>query len=433
MNRSTFHKTFKTIGPVVLPVIHVLDERQAANNIDIAMREGAQGVFLINHDFNFIELKPILVEIRQLYPSLWIGVNFLGVKTKDAFKHLSSLSQNGCEIDGYWADNAGIDERVSLDKQVVAEEIKAAREASGWIGLYFGGTAFKFQRFVDDQMLGTTAEYASQYMDVITTSGSGTGVAANIKRITDMRKGLGADKTLAIASGITPENVSKYASIVDCFLVATGISKDFHNFDPFLVRSLIQKTRNNFITISSLNTIKEKEDGWYLSLMGTIKDVTSQDTEVVLDPTHIYMNNNAIVDIIDDLSSCITPNIDLIVGINGSSGVPLATGIALKLKKGIVLINNTTADNSSVDRSLLKQAIKTGTRVVVIDTCIDKVDVINTVIELIEEHGGIVGTIGAICVKRNQRMSELCRKCKVWDVIPSAQREKYNQPFVKFC
>ena len=40
------------------------------------------------------------------------------------------------------------------------------------------------------------------------------------------------DSPLAIASGITPENVLEYVAYVDYFLVATGISRDFHHLDP---------------------------------------------------------------------------------------------------------------------------------------------------------------------------------------------------------
>ena len=438
MDRFSFHKTFKTVGPVVLPVVHVLNETQAGNNIDIAIREGAQGVFLINHDFNFIELLPILVQVRKVYPSLWIGVNFLGVKTKDAFIHLSSLCKNGCEIDGYWADNAGIDERVSLEKQVVAEEIKVAREASGWKGLYFGGTAFKFQRSVDNQVLGTAAEYASRYMEVVTTSGSGTGIAANIKRITDMRKGLG-DKTLAIASGVTPQNASNYAPFVDCFLVATGISRDFHNFDPFLVRSLVQKTRSNHIKVSPLTTIKDKEDAWYLSLMSP---VTSLNTEITLDPKYIYVNGDAFSDLVNDIASSIQrvkPDVELIVGVDESNGIPLAIGVAAKLKKGFVSVSKETktiniSDSTSQQKSgLLSQAIKSGTSVAVVETCVDEVDVMNTVIGLLEQQEALVTALAAVCVMRNQHTSELCEKYNVFDVIPSNLRDKYNQTFIKFC
>jgi predicted TIM-barrel enzyme len=49
------------------------------------------------------------------------------------------------------------------------------------------------------------------------------------------------DYPLAIASGITPENIEKYLPYVDYFLVATGISKTFDEFDPEKRKLLAQK------------------------------------------------------------------------------------------------------------------------------------------------------------------------------------------------
>jgi predicted TIM-barrel enzyme len=54
-----------------------------------------------------------------------------------------------------------------------------------------------------------------------------------------MKKALG-DCPLAIASGITPENVADYLEVADCFLVATGINASWTELDPLLVRKLVQ-------------------------------------------------------------------------------------------------------------------------------------------------------------------------------------------------
>ena len=79
------------------------------------------------------------------------------------------------------------------------------------------------QRSVAASDVGVAASLASHFMDVITTSGDATGVAANLHKIKAMRASCG-NAAMAIASGITPANASKYIPYVDCFLVATGIS-----------------------------------------------------------------------------------------------------------------------------------------------------------------------------------------------------------------
>ena len=40
MHRSAFRKAFRTLGPAVLPVIHVQDEAQASRNVEAAMGAG---------------------------------------------------------------------------------------------------------------------------------------------------------------------------------------------------------------------------------------------------------------------------------------------------------------------------------------------------------------------------------------------------------
>ena len=136
-------------------------------------------------------------------------------------------------------DNAGIDERE--DEQSEADEAAAARERSGWDGLYFGGVAFKYQRPVED--LTRAARLAVRYMDVVTTSGPGTGIAAARDKIAEMKEAVGGFP-LAIASGITPENVSDYLDVTDCFLVATGISRSFTELDLQKVCMLIEQVRS---------------------------------------------------------------------------------------------------------------------------------------------------------------------------------------------
>lgn len=240
MTRADFHKLFKAPGPVVLPVIHVLDVEQTARNVRTLIREGAAGCFLINHDFGVPEFLPIVREVRAEFPDLWIGLNFLAVTGKDAFPVLGDLSKDDCRIDAYWADDARIDED---GKNTEADEIAAIRAASGWDGMYFGGTAFKKQRPVDPARWQDSAREAVRFMDAVTTSGIATGEEADLTKIQDFRAGIG-DTPMALASGITPENAQDYKD-VDAFMVATGINVpgDFYNIDRDRLATLMRITR----------------------------------------------------------------------------------------------------------------------------------------------------------------------------------------------
>lgn len=217
----------------MLPVIHAETAAQALRNALIVREAGCDGVFLINHSISAEELLEIHEAVADAHPDWWVGVNCLGVATEDVFGILPA------EVDGVWADNAGIDD--SREDQPEAATIQSNRQASGWKGLYFGGVAFKYQRPVRDY--AGAARFAAQYMDVVTTSGPGTGQAAPVEKIRTIKQAIG-DFPLAIASGITPENVQEYLEHADCFLVATGIASSFNELDPERVRALADIIKN---------------------------------------------------------------------------------------------------------------------------------------------------------------------------------------------
>ena len=246
MNRNKFKKFFSVKNPVVLPVIHVLDNEQAESNVKLAIASGCSGVFLINHDFGIDEFLPIIQHVRNVFPDIWLAVNFLAVTGKDAFPILGKLASEGIKVDGYWGDDARIDEFSGRNNQTEAEEILKVKKDSGWDGMYFGGTCFKKQREVLPEHYATSAELATHFMDVVTTSGVATGHAADLGKIEMFRKAC-KGTPIAIASGITPENVHQYSGLIDCIMVATGINieDDFYNIDPTRLEKLMENLEEN--------------------------------------------------------------------------------------------------------------------------------------------------------------------------------------------
>ena len=242
MQRADFHEIFQCSGPVILPVIHVLDDARIAANIDHIIDAGLKGCFLINHDFGIDAFLPVLEAIRDRHSDFWIGVNFLAVTGLKAFPVLADLDERGVRIDAYWADDARIDE--SAVTQEEANNIAATRTDCGWKGLYFGGTAFKKQRPVDPKDYARAAGIAGGFMDVVTTSGIATGHSADLGKLAEFRGAL-PNRPIALASGITPDNATDY-DIVDCFMVATGINfeNDFYNIDPARLSHLVNVCRD---------------------------------------------------------------------------------------------------------------------------------------------------------------------------------------------
>jgi len=230
-------KNYAEGGHVILPVIHVSSLEQALRNTGIAVQCQCDGVFLINHSINYKKLLEIHKEVKAKFPNFWIGVNCLDLSPGIVFQKVSN------EVDGIWVDNAEIDE--TTEDQQIAKSILRLQKESKYQGLYFGGVAFKYQRKVED--LTSAVKYAAPFMDVITTSGSGTGMAPHIQKLQQMRqdsKIFAPNTPIAIASGINPLNVHDYLESADAFLVATGISKSFDDLEPTLVADLVIRIRN---------------------------------------------------------------------------------------------------------------------------------------------------------------------------------------------
>jgi hypothetical protein len=170
---------------------------------------------LINQGMTTSQVLTFIPEIHRRHESLWIGVNLLGSEPEEVVGLIANLP-----VGGIWSDNAGIDEQ--SDAQPAGERFRQARHKFGWKGLYFGGVAFKYQREVPDALLPLAARNATPWMDVITSSGPGTGYAASVEKARALRSGAGAHP-LALASGVSPENVAEFLPFVDAYLVASEI------------------------------------------------------------------------------------------------------------------------------------------------------------------------------------------------------------------
>jgi hypothetical protein len=201
-----------------LPVIHVRDNEQAKANADIAFQNGADGVFLINHAMRAIELIDAYAYVRSYYPKKWIGLNFLDL---DLFQTPHYLPRTA---NGLWVDDSGVYDthvREGVEEFYRKLESSMIRENRGL--QYFGGVAFKYQISVDParatiQSIGC--------MDIITTSGVGTGKAPDVEKIKSMFA-VAMGRPIAIASGLTPLNLHLFFPYIDYALVSTGISSDF--------------------------------------------------------------------------------------------------------------------------------------------------------------------------------------------------------------
>lgn len=222
---------------IVLPVIHLpYGIKGGMRSIDTAVAVGADGVFLINQGMDKETMMgPMLTTANGNYPDLWVGANVLGDSPPDV------INKYKYRLNGVWSDNAGVDSlNFKTNIRAMNDTIKASTTDSGqmWKGVYFGGVAFKTQPHIPTNLFKRLV-YMSHHIDVITTSGPATGVAPDLDRIKALRSAIGPDRHLAIASGITPENVSMYLPYVDTFLVASGIESEFGVLNRQKTRDLV--------------------------------------------------------------------------------------------------------------------------------------------------------------------------------------------------
>jgi predicted TIM-barrel enzyme len=208
-------------------VVHAVSEEQALRNVAIAKHAEADGVFLINHQISSRSLIQIYESVRFTFGDWWVGLNLLDLSPIEAMKIVPF------DAHALWVDDGGIHPVVNgvntKGAQLMKHELDLKRER-GFKGLLFGGVNFKHQAIVSSDYLA--ALHAKKYMDVVTTSGPRTGCAPSPEKLLEMRRALGESGLLALASGTTANNVSRFVDDVDYFLVNTGVSQSFTELDP---------------------------------------------------------------------------------------------------------------------------------------------------------------------------------------------------------
>jgi predicted TIM-barrel enzyme len=195
------------------------------------MTHGADGVFLIGHAMKYGPLCEIYEHVRKQFPEIWIGINFLDITGYDTWHLLGSVVRHQRGINGLWVDMLP-DERIDVPSSVEV----------------FGGVAFKYiDPNIRGQELKEACNKALKVVDVVTTSGIKTGSAPDTEKLEEIRRNIGNETQLALASGVTEENVSLFLPTVDTFLVASSIierKKSLGNHEyliPEKVASLAQK------------------------------------------------------------------------------------------------------------------------------------------------------------------------------------------------
>lgn len=215
-------------SPAVFPVIHYLDADTAFSEILVARTCGADGVFLISHGNSDVALLGVARLAIREHEGFPIGLNLLSMPCIQAARMAMDVGSTMV-----WADDMGVG---SMGLTAEGKEMSALSRANPQLQL-FASVAFKYRPHESDPVAAATKARTAGF--VPTTSGSATGQAPDRTKIETMAAG----GSLAIASGMTPENVHLYAPFLTQILVATGVARTEHHIDPAKLKALIGQVR----------------------------------------------------------------------------------------------------------------------------------------------------------------------------------------------
>jgi predicted TIM-barrel enzyme len=225
------NKSIHRRSPKIYPVIHYIDRDTAFTEAQKAISACVDGIFLISHRGDDMDLLSVACAIKIKHPKLPVGVNFL---SRDALEATIMARKFGLPM--VWSDDAGVDSKGLTDMGISMQAQKVAG-ADGFD--VFASVAFKYRPHESNPELA--AKNALEGGFIPTTSGSGTGSAPELAKIVSMSHATGG--LLAVASGMTPENVAEYAPYLSHILVATGVAMDEHRMDVEKLKLLIANSR----------------------------------------------------------------------------------------------------------------------------------------------------------------------------------------------
>lgn len=218
----------------IIPVIHHLTNQLTLDNAQICADEKAYGVFLISMTGDNEYLPMLAKAIKGKHPELKVGINLLGKTALDSLE--TSLIFN---LDMTWSDNPIVTSaKVADDARAISDLITNKEH------LFFNSVAFKYQKIENSP--GEAARLSKELGFIPTTSGKATGQAADLAKILKMKQAIG-DHPLAVASGLDPDNILSYLNHIDYGLVATGISKTFHELCQEKLKLILNMTTANLI------------------------------------------------------------------------------------------------------------------------------------------------------------------------------------------
>ena len=191
-----------------------------------------------------------------------------------------------------------------------------------------------------------------------------------------------------------------------------------------------------------------RDNRWYLNIMSPH---TKGEKFAWLDPTSIYINTNAFIDLLDDLLDDLEEiDCDVVAGID-AMGFVLGSALAARLRKGFLPIRKAgklCVDTKKVDfvnyskrnqfMEIRFPAFEAGTKVIIVDQWVETGGTMGAAIKLIEQQSGLVKGVIALAIEENDNTKKLRNDYKCFSaVVPGSEwqkqcNEQYLQSFKSY-
>lgn len=239
----------------LIVVVHLIDEpnksieARTVEQVKIAFENGADGVFLtpaiiVSKNKEENQVIKCYRAVRDVFSDEFIGINFMEyADTVVDFMEYIATNPNQV-LPHIWVD-FGIGRRAKSDNVRTINRFlrgplttdyyggrQRGQRGIDWKGLMFGGFYFKGNNDcisfsnISDEVLEQQARESSEIMDVLVTSGKGTGISIDtdiLKRLYELCSKLNLQ--LGLASGISVDNIDDCVKYADYFIVGTGVER----------------------------------------------------------------------------------------------------------------------------------------------------------------------------------------------------------------
>ncbi|XP_069767909.1 adenine phosphoribosyltransferase [Narcine bancroftii] len=188
-------------------------------------------------------------------------------------------------------------------------------------------------------------------------------------------------------------------------------------------------------------TPQERPEGWYLAFMApNIKGPPY----AWLDPSRLYCNQQAFKDCVEDLIHPFrNETIDLVAGID-AMGFVLGAAIAHHLGKGFLTIRKEghlcveTKSMAYTDYTgrqkimeLRHDVVKAGLRILLVDQWVESGGTMEAAITLIEQEGGTVAGVAAICIEDTKGGKQIKERYKCSTCVPEHLQPQFNNKYLE--